>query len=1565
MDCQTVAATVQEKPQIGEQRNLKPHSFMPIREPLHPKFFLGSAPTALLFCAVLVGPTFPATAATLTWSGAGANNNWSTGGNWAGTAPVAGDALLFPGGSGVDVTSLNNTNDFASNTVFRAISISGTNYVLNGNQVLFTNSGAVALSGQGVGSNTVQLPIQFASNNQGFVCLNAAGILVVSGAINLNGRTLTNNPIGEIDLGGVISGTGNLIKNGAGRLVLNGTAVNTYAGTMTVNAGNLGLSDASAGSAVMITSNLIINSGATVNELKGDQIADVANVTVNGTGIYNLVGGANDTIRSLILSAGHVATSTGTLRLGGNLTNLASGSGISGNLSVGGPAPTVQMTTGGLSISAGISDGDVPGAGLTVVGPGQLTLSGANTYTGPTLINGSVIVANTAALGIAGDAASGTIVTNLGATLLVQGVDIGNEFLTLGGGADFRSSGTASWAGPVELTGNAGINVLSGTFTNSGLISGVGGFTKGQPGTLILAGSSANTFVGPVVVNAGVLELAKSGPPALGSVSSLTVGDGLGGADADVVRYRSNAQMFSFPIFINASGLLDLNGNTDEVGPITMDSGRIATGAGQLQMEGDLVAYNLAGGDLNPSISGFLNLFGADRTFNVIDTLNVTASILDLSPNGILKTGIGSLFLSSSNSYRGLTIVQQGYLWAENAFALGATNNGTVVSNNASLVLNGPTGFTNESLTLNGVGASVDYGALDAETVGTTFWVGPITLNGSCTIVPYWDATVLQLIGVLSGPGGFTQSANSTAGTLVLEGNTANVFAGPVTVNSGTLLLNKPAGQSAVPGNLVVGDGSGGVNADVVRLLNNSQIVNAADVLVNSSGRLVLDNFAEQFDTLRGTGNLTLGVGGQLGIGVNNGSSTFDGLISGAGVVGGYALGKFGTGVFALKGDNSYLADTHVFNGNLTVLGSQPQSAVIVDGAGLLSGTGTVGNVTNVSGGVIAPGSSPGILTCSNVFFSGASSDFTVELNGPAPGTGYDQLSVRGGTSLGGCTLNVSVGGGFVPTAGLPLVILTNQAANPITGLFNGLAEGAIKTVGGFNFVVSYVGGSGNDVTLTLTNLPSVKAILGLVVGGNGNNAIDPNECNHFYLILTNLSGSPFTDVSATLTTTSEHVIVTQPASRYPDMAVNAGSTNLTPFQITTLPTFPCGSNLDLVLTLNTSAGSRVATFTQAGNPTGSLLRFDNNTSTPIPVLGNIDSTNVASGINYPIAAVTVSLYLSHTNIGDLVLVLFAPDGTGLPLSSFNGGAGVDYGAGCAEGSRTVFDDAAATTITAGTPPFVGTFRPQVALATFVGHTGAAVNGPWRLQVRDALGSTTGNLQCWSLFISTSGCADGGGICETCPGQLTNSITPTDPTNPNRLVRNVTPATCAAPLACSGVSTATGPFHYKTHSFTNSGGPACVTVYLDTPAADTLTASAYLGSYDPTNVCQNLLAEMGNIPSKRFDSLSFALPGPTNFVVVVNEVNASAGYDYSLVATGVPCPALLLTIKPAPANKVRLDWSTAAGGYLLESTNKLSAGLSPSAAWPGVSNAPVVVSGRFTVTNAMSGTNTFFRLRKP
>jgi len=84
---------------------------------------------------------------------------------------------------------------------------------------------------------------------------------------------------------------------------------------------------------------------------------------------------------------------------------------------------------------------------------------------------------------------------------------------------------------------------------------------------------------------------------------------------------------------------------------------------------------------------------------------------------------------------------------------------------------------------------------------------------------------------------------------------------------------------------------------------------------------------------------------------------------------------------------------------------------------------------------------------------------------------------------------------------------LQNDAADAITGTFSGLSEGSIISLGSLKLRLSYVGGSGNDVTLTLTN-PPAKGRTPIVSAGNGNHAIDVNECNNFQLVITNTTAA-------------------------------------------------------------------------------------------------------------------------------------------------------------------------------------------------------------------------------------------------------------------------------------------------------------------------------------------------------------------------------------------------------------------------------------------------------------------------
>src|SRR5262249_5903192 len=120
------------------------------------------------------------------------------------------------------------------------------------------------------------------------------------------------------------------------------------------------------------------------------------------------------------------------------------------------------------------------------------------------------------------------------------------------------------------------------------------------------------------------------------------------------------------------------------------------------------------------------------------------------------------------------------------------------------------------------------------------------------------------------------------------------------------------------------------------------------------------------------------------------------------------------------------------------------------------------------SGAMLSPGSpaaSPGTLGTGNLALS-AGSSFVVQLNGAAAGQ-FDQVSVAGTVNLGGAALTASLGAGFTPSAGQTFTIIANDGTDMVMGTFAGLAQGATVMIGGAAFIISYAGGTGNDVVLT------------------------------------------------------------------------------------------------------------------------------------------------------------------------------------------------------------------------------------------------------------------------------------------------------------------------------------------------------------------------------------------------------------------------------------------------------------------------------------------------------------------
>lgn len=184
------------------------------------------------------------------------------------------------------------------------------------------------------------------------------------------------------------------------------------------------------------------------------------------------------------------------------------------------------------------------------------------------------------------------------------------------------------------------------------------------------------------------------------------------------------------------------------------------------------------------------------------------------------------------------------------------------------------------------------------------------------------------------------------------------------------------------------------------------------------------------------------------------------------------------SGTIVLKGNSSSVS-------TLQVNGSYSKATISLSG-GKLIGTGMVKEVQNDSGGTFSPGAPLGTFTISKDLTFSSTNIFSTQINGSAAGS-FGQLSVAGLVNLSNASLNISSASNL--SVGQKVMIINNGSVNSISGQFQGLVEGSSITSGPVSFTISYKGGSGNDVVLTVTNvvippLPPTYYAIGVDYGG-------------------------------------------------------------------------------------------------------------------------------------------------------------------------------------------------------------------------------------------------------------------------------------------------------------------------------------------------------------------------------------------------------------------------------------------------------------------------------------------------
>jgi autotransporter-associated beta strand protein len=310
----------------------------------------------------------------------------------------------------------------------------------------------------------------------------------------------------------ILTGSTSLEKQGSGTVILN--VANTYTGGTIMTGGTLGLgSNAALGTGAVTLREAMLRTeavrtianaitlGADWGMIDTNGVASTFSGVISGAGQLSVTGGGALTLTGAnTYSGGTVVSGAGSVLAVDSSARLGAESGML-TLEDGGSLRTTAAATwsrdlvlagGGtvdLSGWSGTWTGPISGTvGLTDSGPGTLTLTGTNSYTG-----GTLIVGNLTGVSVASDEALGDPSDNV----------------TLNEGALIASAGFTTARG-ISLTGGFGqISVTGGPLVSPGTISGTAGLVKTGSCTLTISGTG--TYTGATAMVQGTLALSGSG----------------------------------------------------------------------------------------------------------------------------------------------------------------------------------------------------------------------------------------------------------------------------------------------------------------------------------------------------------------------------------------------------------------------------------------------------------------------------------------------------------------------------------------------------------------------------------------------------------------------------------------------------------------------------------------------------------------------------------------------------------------------------------------------------------------------------------------------------------------------------------------------------------------------------------------------------------------------------------------------------------------------------------------------------------------------------------------------
>jgi len=1030
-----------------------------------------------------------------------------------------------------------------------------TSGVVINNNISDSSAGASALTKIGSGNltlggtNTYSGPTTIGAGTLQIGTGGAAGSLATGSVITDNGTlafSRSNNTSQGTDFSSApISGTGGIVKLGAGNLTLN--ALNTYSGNVTVGGGTLtvgsgnqynvaatasALGDPSiAGRTVTINNGALLAWGAG-NQLGGPQTGEQPSLSfaINQGGAMVGYNGDMNTIGNLTLNGGTLTTRNGYqpdaagtqsfYLAGGNVAVANAASTIAnGGTSYSGIHLAATTTfnvaaTGGagadLTVSTTLADRPVndPGASVLVkTGAGLMQLNAYNTYSGGTTVNGGTL---TLAVGGGTGAVRGPLNINPGAAVN----------LTAGDALGYNSGACVT---AVSVSGGRidnAVNYNNGYSTNFLLTGGSMTSSGGYP-------YDFSTAYG-VATNASNSTSVISAPLDIRDANSLTFNVAAGavpsGVDLLVSGIIENGR---FSPSINAitktgAGLMQITSNSTYTGGTTIADGtlQVGTGGNTAALGTGSVVVGSAGTlvfDRNDSytVSNSINgatLNGAGTLYEigsgtltyagnsaglglvVVGPNSTDAAVLNIVPGSTLNTA-GELWLSAAGGAKGTMNVTGGVVTIGSWLAVGRGGTGGVLNVSGGSLNVASNNLTIASFAGNQGQVNVSGGTVNAVNsiyVGES-GTGTMTLSASGLVTAN---TVM--VGYNSGAtGAYTQ----TGGTLAAPGGLM-VWSG-----TGSITVSQTGGTPTLvtPGWITLGQNSGAVgtltqNGGSVALGNNVWLAygGGARGVYNLHGGS-LTAYDLRTDSGAGTMYQDGGSAGFSGIelGINSGAASTYTLAGGTLSIYSFAnVGESGAGTLSVGGSGG---GNVLSSANILVAANAGGSGTLkLQPGGLLRtpsiAAGSGSPAFNFSGGTLQNAPSGNLTVAMPVTLSGTA---TVAIDSGQTVTFQSNAPLAGSGSL------------FKTGAGTLTVQSNNTYAGP-TVINGGVLQlgNAIPQLS-YNFTSGFAVNTGNNAN-TVTTAPVGSPLISATGGPNGLGLMALNGSNYLDIqasSLPNLSG--------------------------------------------------------------------------------------------------------------------------------------------------------------------------------------------------------------------------------------------------------------------------------------------------------------------------------------------------------------------------------------------------------------------------------------------------------------------------